>query len=77
MARSVRYTPIRRRWALPLSALFLTLLALGSRASAFTFTTFDVPGGTGPVVYGINGRGQIVGYYYDANGVRRGFLATP
>jgi uncharacterized membrane protein len=44
--------------------------------SAGSYTTLDVPGSTGTTASGINGSGQIVGWYDDAAG-RHGFLATP
>jgi len=43
--------------------------------SAFMFVTIDVPGGAGgTIATGINGRGHIVGIYYDAEGNSHGFL---
>ena len=77
MARFASDIPVRRRWALQLSAFLVTLLALGSGAFAFTFTTLDVPGATFTDAVGINGHGQIVGDYIDANGVFHGYLAAP
>ena len=77
MARFASDIPVRRRWPLLLSAFLITLLALGSGASAFTFTTLDVPGATFTEALGINGHSQIVGHYIDANGVTHGFLAAP
>ncbi len=76
MAPFARYIPVRRRRALQLSAFFLTLLAIGSNASAFTFTTLDVPGATSTEAFGINGHRQIAGFYEDANG-GHGFLRDP
>ena len=77
MAPFARYIPVRRRRALQLSAFFLTLLAIGSNASAFTFTTLDVPGATSTEAFGINRHGQIVGFYADSSGVGHGFLLDP
>ena len=74
MARFTDTIPVRRSRALLLSAVTLTLLALGSPAFAYTFTTLDIPGATGTIAYGINGRGQIVGYYGDAQRVGHGFV---
>ena len=41
-------------------------------ASAYTYTTIDVPGGSNTIAYGINDAGQIVGRF-EGNGVH-GFL---
>ena len=40
----------------------------------YTFTTIDVSGATHNVALGINGCGQIVGWYLDANGEGHGYL---
>ena len=45
-------------------AFVLTLVAIPSGASAFTFTTIDVPGATFTGAGTINNRGQIVGTYF-------------
>lgn len=74
-----------RRWVLLCSACTLTLLALGSDAFAYTFTTVDVPRATETEAYDINGQGQIVGSYWRcfvAGGEphctrRHGYLAVP
>jgi len=55
-------------------AFVLTLAAIPSGASAFTFTTIDVPGATFTIAIGINARSQIVGHYRDASGTEHGFL---
>jgi uncharacterized membrane protein len=55
------------------SAFVLTLVAIPSGASAFTFTTIDVPGATFTGAGTINNRGQIVGSYIDVSGFH-GFL---
>ena len=48
---------------------------LGARARAgFTFQTIDVPGAGSTTAFGINGRGQIVGFYVDSSGGNHGFL---
>jgi len=44
-------------------AFVLTLVAIPSGASAFTFTTIDPPGATQTVAAATNARGQIVGFY--------------
>ena len=46
---------------LSLSVLLSTLVA--AQDASYTFTTFDVPGGEGTQAFGINVRGQIVGYF--------------
>ena len=56
------------------AAFVLTLAAIPSRASAFTFTTIDVPGATGTGASRSNAAGQIVGGYADATGAGHGFL---
>ena len=43
-------------------------------SAARTFTPIEVPGATFTTAIGINARGQIVGSFTDARGVRRGFL---
>jgi len=40
------------------------------------FTTLEVPNAVASQAYGINDRGQIVGFYGDSSGFR-GFVATP
>jgi probable HAF family extracellular repeat protein len=55
-------------------AFVLTLVAIPSGASAFTFTTIDVPGATFTGASGINDHGQIVGFYDDVSGTEHGFL---
>jgi hypothetical protein len=49
------------------------------RARDGTFTTFDGPGATfvGTVPTGINSKGEITGWYDDANGAAHGFLRAP
>ena len=42
------------------------------------FTTIDDPHGMGTTtINGVNDRGDLVGFYVDANGNTDGFLATP
>jgi uncharacterized membrane protein len=57
-----------------LGAFVLALAAIPSGASAFTFTTIDVPGATLTNAIGINAHGQIVGGFADAGGAFHGFL---
>jgi len=57
-----------------LGAFVLALAAIPSGASAFTFTTIDVPGATLTNAIGINAHGQIVGGFADAGGASHGFL---
>jgi hypothetical protein len=40
----------------------------------FTFVSIDVPGASATLATGINGRGDIVGIYYDSAGNSHGFL---
>jgi len=47
-------------------AIVLPLIATPSGASAFTFTTIDVPGATFTNAIGISAHGQIVGTFIDA-----------
>jgi hypothetical protein len=41
------------------------------------FTSFDFPGATSTLAWGINSAGQIVGIYRDADAIPHGFLAQP
>ena len=41
-----------------------------------TFTTIDFPGASSTIAVGVNPRGEIVGAYDDADGVRHGFLLS-
>jgi hypothetical protein len=42
------------------------------------YTTLDDPAGTaGTYAEGMNDQGDIVGFYFDTNGLAHGFLATP
>src|SRR3989442_11661944 len=61
--------------ALVLSAVALIITASSLRASAFTFTTIDVPGATLIEARGINPAGNIVGFFDDASGIH-GFLLS-
>ena len=55
--------------------LLLQLLAIGAGlASAQRFAYFDAPNSVLTVAYGINSRGDFVGYYDDTNHRRHGFL---
>jgi len=55
-------------------AFVLTLVAIPSGASAFTFTTIDPPGAMQTFAAATNARGQIVGAYIDVRGTEHGFL---
>lgn len=72
---------VRRKGALAL-CLALCMLGLGLSASAQkhrpTYITFDVQG-AGPTTtpWMVNDRGEITGWYMDANNVHQGFLRTP
>src|SRR5882724_1776035 len=46
---------------LSLSVLLSTLVA--AQDASYTFTPIDVPGASATLAYGINNKGQIVGYY--------------
>jgi hypothetical protein len=41
------------------------------------FTSFDFPGATSTLAWGINSAGQIVGIYRNADAIAHGFLAQP
>jgi probable HAF family extracellular repeat protein len=60
------------------AALAVALISAGSLSATtmYNFQTFDVPGGSGDESWGINGAGQVVGYYSTANG-NLGFLYNP
>jgi hypothetical protein len=60
-----------------LGAIVVTILALASGASAFTFTTIDAPGAAATLPAGINKASKNVGIYTDADGNAHGFLAIP
>src|SRR2546426_1640139 len=67
---------MRRQWSLYLLALSF---ALGATSNIFgecsSFTTIDFPGATSTQTWGINPRGDIVGFYVSA-GVTHGFLLS-
>jgi probable HAF family extracellular repeat protein len=50
--------------------------SMGGEMPVYTYTSLDdpvaAPGGT--LAQGINNQGQIVGYYYDGNGLAHGFI---
>jgi hypothetical protein len=56
--------------------LALVILALASGASAFNFTSIDVPGASLTAAQGVHNAGDISGWYEDANGTH-GFLRDP
>ena len=64
------------RNTLVLSLMTLIATCSVASASAYTFTTIDIPGGNNTIAYGINDTGQIV-----ANGLvgsdPHAFLLTP
>jgi probable HAF family extracellular repeat protein len=74
MIRFAQHVSLSLRQTLVLGALALTLLALASGASAFSFTTIDVPGASQTDAFGVNKAGQIVGFYEDASFTLHGFL---
>lgn len=64
---------LRRSAAIALLALAAVSLA----AKAQTYTVFDIAGAEGGIFpVGINGNGDIAGYYTDSVGVSHGFLRT-
>lgn len=62
------------RRSLMLGAIAVTILALASGASAFNFTTIDVPGALITAPFGINKAGRVVGGFLDDTGAEHGFL---
>jgi probable HAF family extracellular repeat protein len=63
--------------ALLLAVLSLSVLLsafTAAHAASYTFTTFDVPGGTISDASGINTAGQIVGHFVDTTNHIHGFL---
>ena len=77
MPRFPRSAHLHLRRRLMVGAIAVTILALASGASAFDFTTIDVPGAVATLPAGINRAGNIVGLYTDAAGNAHGFLAVP
>jgi probable HAF family extracellular repeat protein len=65
------------KWFLWVVALGLFLGPTEQAKAQYDYTTLSVPGSTQTEPRGINARGQIVGYYYDAALHQHGFLATP
>ena len=61
--------------ALVLTSIAFSITASSLRASAFTFTTIDVPGATETSAVGINAGGDIVGTFLNASGFH-GFLLS-
>lgn len=41
------------------------------------FTSFEFPGATSSLAWGVNSAGQVVGVYRNADGIPHGFLAQP
>jgi len=77
MPRFPRSAHLHLRRRLMVGAIAVTILALASGASAFNFTTIDVPGALITAPFGIKRAGSIVGLYTDAAGNAHGFLAVP
>jgi len=75
MPRLPRPVRLRLRRPLMLGAIAVTILALASGASAFNFTTIDVPGAMTTAILDINARGDIVGYFRDGTG-SHGFIGS-
>ncbi len=53
------------------------LITDGFLFNSGVYTRLDVPGASSTFANGVNDAGNIVGYYQDAKGFTRGFLATP
>src|SRR6266481_1051360 len=68
---------MRQQWKRYLIALSLALgvtsIVLGQDA---TFTTIDFPGAIGTQTWGINSRGDVVGFYTSADKASHGFLRS-
>jgi probable HAF family extracellular repeat protein len=61
---------------LSLTVLLGTLVA--AQDASYTFTPIDVPGASATLAYGVNNKGQIVGYYsLPGQYAWHGFLYTP
>src|SRR3984957_6023073 len=62
----------------PWAALAVALLSAGAlwAGPTYNFQTFNVPGGGGTQSWGINGAGDVVGYFSTANG-NLGFEYNP
>lgn len=56
-----------------IAAAALASLCLCASAGA-SVVTFEIPGATGVLVTGMNGKGQVTGYYEDASFATHGFL---
>jgi probable HAF family extracellular repeat protein len=71
---------MRLSWAalvLTLLASVLTRTTIPLRAAdSFSFTTIDAPGAAATYAFGINGAGQIVGFFREAGKKGHGFLRT-
>lgn len=50
------------------------LCSLPAVAGSFDFHTVDVPGSTETIIVGMNNSGNLVGIYFDQNGIPHGFL---
>jgi hypothetical protein len=66
----------RRYFVLALLGCCLTAAAFAQKLPRYryVFTSFDVPGGTGPYGNCINNGGAIVGYFAGSTGSNHGFL---
>lgn len=49
-------------------------LTAGADAPAFVFTSIDIPDATATGAFGINARGEVVGFYRDASNRQHGFV---
>src|SRR5512138_3506677 len=68
--------PMKRKWTQHLVALGFALGASSTLAAQSGFDTIDVPGAAGTQAWGINGRGDTVGFYATPDKVNHGFLRS-
>lgn len=66
------------RFALFSSTVFSITLpqAAAQLPAAYHYTIYDVPGATATELKGINDRGDVVGIYFNPDGIRRGFVRS-
>ncbi len=71
-----------RSFALLTAMTLFAVLAITVQGHSQKITAINVPvagtgAGQGTLAFGVNGSGEIVGYYYDANNVSHSFLRKP
>jgi probable HAF family extracellular repeat protein len=70
-----RRAPVYRSLVSAVLSLSIQLSPLvAAQDVSYSFTTIDYPGAMWTLAYGINTAGQVVGEFYDAMGMRHGFL---